>query len=177
MLKSRFIRNRGKRRKKNVMDIDITSLLDIITILLVFLIRYYDSSSATLNVPSGVQLPNSITKNIITPGVVVQVSPTTIWVDDVVVLNSAALNDMEEKNVYDMGKRRIVPLFNELVKKVDKFKEIEKSAEDAPKFSGLVNLIVDKSIKYTYLKKLMFTSAEAGFQKFKFIVRGENEFY
>ena len=99
MLKSRFIRNRGKRRKKTNMDIDITSLLDIITILLVFLIRYYDSSSATLNVPSGVQLPDSITKNLITPGVVIQVSPTTIWVDDVVVLNSAALNDMEEKNV------------------------------------------------------------------------------
>jgi biopolymer transport protein ExbD len=176
MLKSRFIRNRGKRRKKSIIEMDITSLLDILVILLVFLIKSYDSSNVTLNVPKGIQLPLSESQSINTAGVMVQVSPTTIWVDDVAVLNSAALSDMEEKNAYDMGKRRIVPLFNELVKKVEKFKEVEKAAEGAPKFSGIVNLIVDKTIKYSYVKKLMFTCAEAGFQKYKFVVRGEEQF-
>ena len=35
------IRNRGVRRKSKVLDIDITSLLDILVILLVFLIKSY----------------------------------------------------------------------------------------------------------------------------------------
>jgi biopolymer transport protein ExbD len=169
MRRSRSISSRGKSRKKSsVMDLDITSLLDILVILLVFLLKSYNSSGVVLNVPKGIELPSSESASMNTSGVIVQVSPTTIWVDNKIVLESK--NDSLSK---DRTGRRIIPLFNELVRKKEIIKRIEKSSPEAKKFSGVVNLVVDKSIKYSYIKKLMYTSATAGFGKYKFVVLGD----
>jgi biopolymer transport protein ExbD len=169
MRRSRSISSRGKARNKNsVMDLDITSLLDILVILLVFLLKSYNSSGVVLNVPKGIELPSSESASMNTSGIIVQVSPTTIWVDNKIILESK--NDSLSK---DRTGRRIIPLFNELVKKKEMIKRVEKTSPDAKKFTGVVNLVVDKSIKYSYIKKLMYTSASAGFGKYKFVVLGE----
>ena len=162
MSRKRFIRNRSRGRKNSqVMDIDITSLLDILVIMLVFLLKSYNSSGIVLNVPKGITLPESksITQN--TSGVIVQVSPTTIWVDDQEIVNSEKTG-----RSFDRGGRRIIPLFNELIKKKNLIKRIEKTSPNAQKFSGVVNIIVDKSIKYNVIKKLMYTCAEAGYKQY-----------
>ena len=168
MRSSRSIRHRKKRLKREVMDLDITSLLDILVIILVFLLKSYNTSGILFNVPKGIVLPKSSTINDNTPGVVVQVSETKIWVDDELVM------DLEETKdrIYDRGGRRIIPLFNKLVEKRQTIQMIEKSSENANKFSGVVNLIIDKSVKYNYIKKLMYTAAEAEYQRYKFVVLG-----
>ncbi|MCK5072198.1 MAG: biopolymer transporter ExbD, partial [Bacteriovoracaceae bacterium] len=168
MPRKRSIRNRGRKSKKRPMEIDITSLLDILVILLVFLIKSYNSTNIVLNVPQGVTLPISKSQNVNSAGVMIQVSPTTIWVDDEIIIQRERL----PLSYLDMGGRRIIPLYNELRKKIHKIREVEKISQGAQKFSGMVNLIIDKSIKYSYIKKLMFTCAEAGFQKYKFVVLG-----
>lgn len=170
MRKTRSIRNRGKRPKKEVMEIDITSLLDILVILLVFLLKSYNSSGIILNVPKGIELPNSISQSINTSGVLVQVSPKIIWVDDKEVLNL----ENPPRRPFDHGGRRIIPLYNALVKKKLEVKRVEKSSDQAKKFSGIINLIVDKSLKYSFIKKLMYTAAEAGYRRYKFVVLDQN---
>lgn len=162
------IRNRGKRRKKEVLDLDITSLLDILVILLVFLLRSYDSSGVILNVPKGVALPKSDSSNISTTGVMVQVSPDKIWVDDKLIMDNSK-NPGKIKDRYN----RIIPLYEELVKKKREIKVVSKTAPNAEKFTGNINLIVDKTLKYSTLKKIMNTCAEAGFKTYKFVVLGE----
>jgi biopolymer transport protein ExbD len=160
--------SRFSRKKKNqVFDVDITSLLDILTILLIFLIQSYNSSGVIINVPKDIELPRSASESLNNFGVNVQVSKTQIWVDDTEVLNSEAT---DQSAIYDEGGRRIVPLYNELVKIKETIKQSEKLSPQAKKFSGVVNLIVDKSIKYNYLKRVMYTSASAGFKEFKFVV-------
>ena len=81
-MRNRLIRNRVKRKRTEVLDVDITSLLDILVILLVFLLKSYNSSGVIFNVPKGIKLPYSEAKQLNTPGVIVQVSETKIWVDD-----------------------------------------------------------------------------------------------
>jgi biopolymer transport protein ExbD len=160
---SRFTR----RKKNNSFEIDITSLLDILTILLVFLLQSYNSSGVIINIPKGIELPKSASESINTFGVNIQVSKTQIWVDDTEVLNSETAN---QGPVFDEGKRRIVPLYNELVKIKETIKATEKKSPDAKKFSGIANLVVEKSIKYDYLKRVMYTCAAAGFKEYKFVV-------
>ena len=172
MRRSRSIRHRGiKTRNKDVLDLDITSLLDILVIMLVFLLKSYNSSGLVLNVPKGVKLPESKSQSINTSGVMVQVSPEKIWVDDKEVYDVQTYSG----DAYDMGNRRIIPLYNELVKKKELVKQVSKSATSAKEFSGVANLIIDKSIKYSQLKKLMFTCAVAGFKQYKFVVLGEEQ--
>lgn len=160
---SRF--SRGK-RKERVFDIDITSLLDILTILLVFLLQSYNSSGVVINVPKGIDLPRSASETLNTFGVNIQVSKTNIFVDDAEVVNTEIPNEQ----LFDEGGRRIVPLYNELVKIKETIKQSEKLSPQAKKFSGIANLVVDKTIKYEYLKRVMYTCATAGFKEFKFVV-------
>ena len=160
----------NRRKKDRVIDIDITSLLDILTILLVFLLQSYNSSGVIINVPKGIELPRSASESLNNFGVNIQVSKTNIWVDDKEVLTSETAN---EGQVFDEGGRRIVPLFNELVKIKETIKQSEKLSPEAAKFSGIANLVVDKSLKYSYLKRVMYTAASAGFKEFKFVVLTE----
>lgn len=160
--------SRFTRRKKNsVFDIDITSLLDILTILLVFLLQSYNSSGVIINVPEGIELPRSASESLNNFGVNIQVSKTNIWVDDTEVLNSETTDPSQ---IFDEGGRRIIPLYNELIKIKETIKASEKLSPDANKFSGVANLVVDKSLKYNYLKRVMYTCAAAGFKEFKFVV-------
>ena len=127
-MRNRQIRNRGRRRPRKVFDIDITSLLDILVILLVFLLKSYNSSGIILNVPKGITLPGSQSLKENTMGVVIQVSPDMIWVDDQEVLD----RKNETKQDYDMyDERRIVPLFNKLVELKNTIKEVERSSPEA----------------------------------------------
>lgn len=166
----RASRFKNRRKKSSVIDVDITSLLDILTILLVFLLQSYNSSGVIINVPDGIELPKSASESLNNFGVNIQVSKTNIWVDDKEVLTSETASQGE---VFDEGGRRIVPLYNELVKIKETIKQSEKLSPEAAKFSGIANLVVDKSLKYSYLKRVMYTAASAGFKEFKFVVLTE----
>lgn len=170
-MRKRSIRFRNIRRKKEVIDIDITSLLDILVILLVFLLRSYDSTGIILNIPKDIVVPISKSSSINQNGVVVQVSPKIIWVDDKEVINT----ENNPSNIYSADKKTILPLFNELVLKKNEIQRVAKASPNAQKFSGVVNLVVDKTIKYSYIKKLMNTCAKAGFQKYKFVVMSQEQ--
>ena len=170
MRNHRLIRKRGRKTKKEAFEVDITSLLDVLVIILVFLLKNYNSSGLIVNIPEGIKLPASKSQDLNTAGVIVQVSQEKIWVD-----NELLIEDTLETKEYDQGGRRIIALFNELVKKRNLVKEIEKRAENAKPFSGVINLVVDKEVKYTYLKKLLFTSAQAGYKAYKFIVLAEEQ--
>jgi biopolymer transport protein ExbD len=163
------LKNRRRRFLKTSFEIDITSLLDILTILLVFLIQSYNASGVIINVPEGITLPRSSTESINTYGVNIQVSASKIWVDDKEVLNTEALPD----RIYDSGGRRIISLYNELVRVKETIQRSEKSSPNATKFSGIANLVIDKTLKYSYVKRVMYTCAEAGFKDFKFVVLSE----
>jgi biopolymer transport protein ExbD len=172
MARNRSIRNKKRRNKNGVMDIDITSLLDILVILLIFLIKSYNTSGITLNIPEGIELPTSKSSSVNTPGVVIQVSKDKIWVDNKAVLDTANLPSA----LYDNGGRRIIPLFNELARKQEEIKNLAmKTNNQVKEFSGTANLIIDKSLKYSYVKKVMFTCASAGFKEYKFVVMGEEQ--
>ncbi len=160
----------NRRKKESVFDIDITSLLDILTILLVFLLQSYNSSGVIINVPKGIDLPRSASESLNNFGVNIQVSKTNIWVDDKEVLTSESATDGQ---IFDEGGRRIVPLYNELVKIKETIKQSAKLSPNAVKFSGIANLVVDKTLKYSYLKRVMYTAASAGFKEFKFVVLTE----
>lgn len=169
MSRKRLIRNRTSKRKKKTFDLDITSLLDILVILLVFLLKNYNTTNVNINIPKDIKLPFSNSRMINTQGVVVQVSSDKIWVDDKAVLDS----ETAKSKIYDEGGKRIISLYNELVSKKDSFKLLEQTTQGDQKFTGNINLIVDKTVKYSYLKKLMYTCASAGYKQYKFVVLGE----
>lgn len=169
MRHDRQIRNRRKRNKKGLIDLEITSLLDVLVILLIFLLNSYNTSNVVVQVPEGIKLPSSSSLAPSSVGVMIQVSPSTIWVDEKKVVSS----DISISRLYDEGDRRILPLYHELVKKRQDIEVLAKSVKQAKPFMGVANLVIDKSLKYSYVKKLLYTCASAGYRQYKFVVIGE----
>jgi len=170
MARTRSIKARRGRKGGKMVDVDITSLLDILTILLVFLLQSFNSSGVVINVPKDIEIPRSTSETINSFGVNVQVSKSQIWVDDKEIVNT---KDVEPQHLYDEGGRRIIPLFNELTKIRETIQQAEKLSPEVKKFSGVANLVIDKSLKYNYLKRIMYTCAAAGYKEFKFVVLSE----
>lgn len=153
------------------MELDITSLLDILVIMLVFLLQSYNSSGIIMNVPKGVELPTSESLTDSSSGVIIQVSPTSVWVDDSLIFE---WNDGQPV-ARDQNNRRIIPLYNELVRKRESIAQLERTSSQATPFTGIVNLLIDKTIRYNDVRAIMHTAAQAGFQQYKFVVLGEEQ--
>lgn len=167
MARGKSIKSRRGRKGAGAFDIDITSLLDILTILMVFLLQSYNSSGVVINVPKEIEIPRSNSETLNNFGVNIQVSKSQIWIDDKEIMN---VNNLPADQIYDEGGARIIALYNELVKIKETIKQSEKLSPKAKPFSGVANLVVDKTIKYEYLKRVMHTCAQAGFKEFKFVV-------
>jgi biopolymer transport protein ExbD len=171
MSRSRFIRNKNLRRpKRNIIDLDITSLLDILVILLVFLLNTYNSSGVIINVPKEIKLPKSESLSLNKPGVIIQVAKEKLWVESKVVIDFE--NPESNSRLYDHGGRRIIPLYDELTRIKEEVEALNKQVTNSKPFSGVANLVVHKEIKYQMVKKILYTLAISGFQKYKFVVLG-----
>ena len=164
----RMTRFKKLKREKEPMEVDITSLLDILTILLVFLLQSYNASDLTLDVAEKIELPKSKSEAYGHASVIVQVGKDyDLWINNHKIGKASASGD------------KIEILYDELLKEKEKEKkELEQSRTvasangKAPEEKKTINLVLDQSIPYEVMKKVMHTSALAGYPEFKFIVQG-----
>lgn len=146
--------NNQARRKREPMDIDITSLLDVLVILLVFLLKSYNASNLKLNLVKDLTVPNSDAKKLGQHAIIIQVdSHKKLYV-----------NKKQIGNIISSGENQA--LLSEL-------KSLrEKSRTPAEKKAKMINLVFDQKLPYKVIKSVMHTSAIAGYTEFKFIVQG-----
>jgi len=158
------------------LDVDITSLLDILVILLVFLLKSYNASDLKLEVAKNINLPKSDSMTLGNMAVIVQVSDKKdIWINNRKIGRYIASADEKIDVLYNA--------LEEEGKNQDKaIKELESTAPSNNTDKGAlatrkanrkkVNIVMDQSVPYEVLRKVMHTSALAGFPEFKFIVQG-----
>ncbi len=148
-------------RERQEVDVDITSLLDILTILLVFLLKSYNASDLKLDITSGLDMADSTSKYMTRYAPVVQVNKEA----------KVFLNNKE------IGR---LPASGEMIVLTSKLREERTKTEEnnrtkKQQYNGeLVNLVFDKEMNYQVVQRVMHDSALAGYSQFKFIVKGTN---
>lgn len=154
---------KNKREKKEGMDLDITSLLDVLVILLVFLLKSYNASDLKLDLVKDLVVPNSAARLLGHTAVTIQISQ-----DKTIYINNKKIGATATT-----GENAL------LLEKLKEFKELEKQKQRSPadaKTSGKepknINLVFDENLPYEVMKSVMHTSAMAGYTEFKFIVQG-----
>tara|TARA_Y100000591_G_C21576662_1_gene566157 strand:+ start:95 stop:607 length:513 start_codon:yes stop_codon:yes gene_type:complete len=167
MSSNKSLRRKFSRKTRSSFDVDITSLLDILIILLFFLLKNYNTTGVLQSIPKEIALPFSESSTPSFNGILVQASKNSIWVDEKKVYEN---KDKTKENNFPLVAGEIIPLYDELVKKREKIQQLEEVTKEAQKFTGLVSLVVEKSLRYSEVKKLMATCANAGFMKFKLSV-------
>lgn len=154
-MKKRF----NRRKTAQEVDVDITSLLDILTILLVFLLKSYNASDLKLDLTKGLEMADSDSKHMTRFAPVVQVSKES----------KVFLNNKE------IGR---LPASGEMMVLTQKLKEERARTEENNRTkkqqynAELVNLVFDKEMDYQIVQRVMHDSALAGYSQFKFIVKG-----
>ena len=147
---------RRQRRKKEPLDIDITSLLGILVIMLVFLLKSYNASDLKLDVAKGIQLAKSQSTTLGHHAITIQISQKQeIWV------NHKSLGQ-------DIN-------YEKLNNELKAFAQTEKKEEKKAKAENekMINVVFDQELAYSEVKNVMRVVATNGFNNFKFIVKGE----
>lgn len=161
---------RRKRKRRDLVEpepLAITSLMDIMTIILVFLLKSYSANPVQLKGGDDLKLPFSTADQEPAESAAITVTLNNILVTD----DSVAKLERGEVSESDLsaGGFMIDPLFEALQKEVDKQKKIEKYNKKA-KFTELVTIIADRNVPFSLLSKVMYTAGQASFSKFKFAV-------
>lgn len=140
-------------------DLDITSLLDILVILLVFLLLNYNASDLQLDLARKTNVADSESRKITHLAPVIQ-------------LNSESGLFLNNKEVGNLNSNESQSLQN-LTSKLQETKA-GLSAKDKDAQEGiLVNFVFDRDTNYEQIQKIMDTTARTGFTQFKFIVKGD----
>lgn len=161
-------------KKKKELDIDITSLLDILVILLVFLLKSYNPSDLKLDLTDNLELPESISTLHGNQSVTIQVNKSrAIFINNKEIgripKTGSNITFLEKKlkKLKEQGDKELKEFKSRDLSSVDK--DLIKAKERSNK---QINIVLDQTLSYADMQKVMHASATAGFPKFKFIVKG-----
>lgn len=167
----RELRKEIRRRavEPEVNFLNITAMLDMMTIILVFLLKSMASSSASLPQSSDLTLPKSVlTTEASQEGVTVVVSRTQISVDDNVVCNVPADASHGVEAKYKRSGPNdfyVVPLANSLKGWRERDRQIRIATGKDPSASEAI-VIADTNTPYRLLVEVLFTLGQSEFAKF-----------
>jgi biopolymer transport protein ExbD len=164
---------KAKARKKRVereaegeiRELNITAMMDMMTIILVFLIKSYSASSITVTASEDVRPPLSTTKLIPKDTIAVTVTPKGILVGDKRRVD--LVTGMKLKKEDTQG-ALILPLDAALKKEVEKSKLIE--SRGGMPFNHEVSIIGDRRIPYDLLSSVLYTAGQNELGNVRFVV-------
>ena len=172
-------KKKGKREVAAVLQ--LTAMVDMFTVLVVFLLQNYNVTGQVLYIPKEVTLPKAEKIKELKPAVVVTISDKEVLLDKNQVITADALKKQESWMIDPLHKGLV-----EALKKAqdDYEKSLQtklQSAVDAARGENekdktpwnKVTIQADKGIDFLTVKKVMYTVTEAGTDEINFAVSKE----
>lgn len=142
-------------------ELNLTPMVDMFTIILVFLVMSVSTSNVQVTSVDGLTLPPSSADTVPDEALKLVVTNKGIYIDEQKILDlNAGMLDKSQADAKDPNFIR--PLFEELDKHAKKAEEIQKQNPEL-KFTGQYILQADQSLNYAVLKKVIYTSMLAGY--------------
>lgn len=166
-------RRKAKRLKQQhfgeIKELNITPMLDLMTIILVFLLMNFASSSENVNV-ANLTLPYSSAKLPIEQALTLIVSKDGILVDQKLVARFDANGNFDKDDLPEgEGSYLVMPLYDALQTRSDYYKRIEENG--GSQFQGRIAIIADKNLPYAVIFRILYTAGRAEFGRFKLFVQ------
>ncbi|MBS1970587.1 MAG: biopolymer transporter ExbD [Bdellovibrionales bacterium] len=151
-------------KQKNSFGLNITSMTDMFTILLVFLLQSYSTSDVELIPEAGLRLPSSNTMTNPVESIKLTVSKELVKLDKTKIADMKDAN-FESKDIDPNDSNFVKPIFDEL----DKIAKDEKLKDNPAVKEGRILLQADAALPYSVLRKVMYTASMAGFPQMKLV--------
>jgi len=159
MRNSRRMKRMGRSKKKMTTSLNLTSLMDVFTILVFFLLFHSSSGSEVLEAPKTIKLPDSVVEEKPRETVVVIVSPETVLLQGDVVANTPDLLDPSVEAVAGITQR--LALLERNIIGINTQAVVEGKE---------VTILADKTIPFRVLKKIMSTCTASGYGRISLAV-------
>jgi len=146
-------------------NLNITSLMDIVSIIVVYLLKSYGSDPVMITPTAGQKIPLSSADAPITDGVPVYVSTRAIT------FNNKRLVQLDDEGNVDpaaLTGHLIGPLYDAMAEEAEKAKLMKEAQGEV--WSGRLILIGDQKLKFSTLVNVMYTAGRAEFAEYAFCV-------
>lgn len=152
-------------KRNQTFALNITSMTDMFTILLVFLLQNFASADVQIDVVEGLRLPSSNTDKNPVNGIKISINHNELKIDTETL--AQIKNDEFEANVMDPNDSNFIkPLFVALQK-------INNDSNNKDK-SGKILFQADQELPYSIIRKIMYTASMAGFPNLKLVTVAGN---
>lgn len=181
---------RGRRKVHKDFELQLTSMMDILVIILVFLLKSYSTSTNSFTSVPGIKLPISTSQEMPPDSLHLIVTPEAITFETQRVVEfvqtADALNADQPTYAFkpediDEGGMRITRLYDALntareKAEVLRAKSTARDAEGKPlPFDGILAIQADKRVKYDTLRKVMYTAGAAQFRVFRLLAMKQDQ--
>lgn len=181
-------RKRGGQGLGEAVAPSLTSLMDVVTIILVYFVKTFAVSPLSVQDPS-VQLPISTSQEAAQDAIVVMITgserrevgpngekvlvpgiPTIVVGDDVIL----QLGPDFEVPAGQLEREFVISALKQKLLEIRKLQGVTAEITEGAGFDGKIIFVVDKNVPYRTLSKALVSAAEAGYAEFKFaIVKNE----
>jgi biopolymer transport protein ExbD len=148
---------RGK--KASYASLMLTSLVDVMTIVVIFLLMNFSANGEVLYMSKDIKLPDAYHGAMLERAPVISVSAEAVTFDGKMLLQTA---DMEKGDVLNVPE-----LEDSLREEKRRYEQIHANDPDHP-FRGLVNVQADRKIPFKVIKRIMFACNQSGFANINF---------
>lgn len=151
-----------------VKDLNITPMMDMMTIILVFLLKTFSSSTSTITFDQNLQVPKSVTQ--LKPKEAVSVTITK----KIVLVEGDAIAPINNGKVDPAVKRDgengyyITPLVDVLEKHSRKEKKVAELT--GSKFEAQLMIVADQTTPYRLLTEVLYSCGQAGYANYRLLV-------
>jgi biopolymer transport protein ExbD len=150
----------GGGKKSVFADLNVTPLVDMFVILVLFLIANFSATGEILSMSKDVELPEAANTEELQLAPVVQVSKQEVIVSGVIIGRVDDLTREEYLNI---------PQLEEKLREMKKqFEDLHNAANDSGAFKGDVNIQADKNVQFRIIKRVMYSCAQAGYANIAF---------
>ena len=148
--------------------LNITPMMDMMTILLVFLLKQFSVQAAALQMPPEMTLPTSSIEQQRPLAVNVTITQSAILVegDGVTTVRNGAVDPSVKRD--GANGYYITPLVDVLNKHANRLKKI--AAMGGTAFDGTAMVMVDKNTPYRLLTEVLYSAGQAEFKNYHLVV-------
>jgi biopolymer transport protein ExbD len=153
-------------RKEEVGTLNLTSLMDVVSIIVVYLLKNYGADPVLIMPTAGQKIPMSVADSPIQDGIPVYIAARSIT------FASKKIVQLDENGDIDpaaLQNHLIGPLYDAMAEEADKAKQMA-AAQGQEEWSGRVILVGDQSLKFSTLVDVMYTAGRAEFREYAFCV-------
>jgi len=157
-------RNRRIKIRSVHTPLRLTSMMDILTVLLLFLLKSFVVEGEALTPVPGVNLPESSSENTPQASVVIAIFDDAVMMDgEVVALISEAVAS-DDLFIESLGDR--------LDKTREQVLNISRARGGDDEFDGQVSIQGDREIDFAILQRVMYTCSYSGYENISLVVIG-----